>query len=352
MALHRFLGIIRARPKLTVSLEFPILRIVPLTLAAVFIKDTMNTNTLSLPFVALRAQPGTETQRAMEIQGLPRDPAEEWAFMLRFVGLDDAKKAAMSRSVETLFRRGTELVVNTYNYLASVPETAAILGWENGVDEAHLEERRRFFTVWLARTLGMDTSAEFAYYLFGAGKIHAGHGPRRTHVPPAYVTASVGLVQATFARFMQDAELPADVVAGAMDGWSRYLSVQINQMELGYRAATELDRGEVPVRITLFGRLRALVGTSERRLRVGKDAPMHEALRKFFAYYPKARAEALERIWHSHEDENSLWMETVEAYVPRGGWRILLNGRDVEYEEGLDVVLHAEDEVAIFPPGR
>ncbi len=288
----------------------------------------------------------------MEIQGLPRDPAEEWAFMLRFVGLDNTAKLTMSRSVETLFRRGPELVVDTYNYLSSVPETAAVLGWESGIDEAHLEERRRFFTVWLARTLGMDTSAEFAYYLFGAGKIHAGHGPRRIHVPPAYVTASVGLVQAAFARFMREAQLPADVIAGAMDGWSRYLSIQINQMELGYNVATALDEGDMAVRVTLFGRLRALVGTQEQCVHVNQGAPMREALRKFFAYYPKARAEALERVWHSHEDENSLWVEVVEAYVPRGGWRILLNGRDVEYEEGLTAALHEGDEIAIFPPGR
>jgi len=311
----------------------------------------MNTNTTLRTFPPA-VVPQLGTSRTMEIQGLPRDPADEWAFMLRFVGLGDEAKAAMSRSVETLFRRGTELVADTYNYLSSVPETAAILGWENGIDEAHLEERRRFFTVWLARTLGMDTSAEFAYYLFGAGKIHAGHGPRRIHVPPAYVTASVGLVQATFARFMQEAALPADVIAGAMDGWSRYLSVQINQMELGYRAAVELDQGDVPVRVTLFGRLRALVGTQEQRVHVSKDAPMREALRKFFAYFPKARAEALERVWHSREDEESLWVEMIEAHIPRGGWRILLNGRDVEYEEGLEATLHAGDEIAIFPPGR
>ena len=312
----------------------------------------MNTHTISHPFSSLETLLKTENPHTMEITGLPRDPAEEWAFMLRFVGLGNEAKLAMSRSVETLFRRGTELVANTYDYLSSVPETAAILGWESGIDEAHLEERRRFFTVWLARTLGMDTSDEFAYYLFRAGKIHAGHGPRRTHVPPAYVTASVGLVQATFARFMREAQLPADVIAGAMDGWSRYLSIQINQMELGYRAAMELDQGDIPVRVTLFARLRALVGTSETRLRVGKDAPLREALRQFFSYYPQARHEALERVWHSHEEEDSLWVEMVEAYVPRGGWRILLNGRNVEYEEGLDTVLHAEDEIAIFPPGR
>lgn len=68
------------------------------------------------------------------------------------------------------WRRRPELVAQTYDYLRHVPETAAILGWEESVDETHLEERRRFFTVWLARTLGLDTSDEFAHYLFRAGK--------------------------------------------------------------------------------------------------------------------------------------------------------------------------------------
>jgi hypothetical protein len=67
-------------------------------------------------------------------------------------------------------------VADTYAYLARVPETAAILGWEDHIDPVFLKERRRFFTIWLARTLGLDTSDEFACYLFRAGTFHAGHG--------------------------------------------------------------------------------------------------------------------------------------------------------------------------------
>jgi len=133
---------------------------------------------------------------ALEIHNLSPEPADEWRRLLRFVGLNAEDRRAMSRTVEALMHRAPEMVVDTYNYLQSVPETAAVLGWEAGFDEAHLEERRRFFTVWLARVLGMDTSDEFATYLFRAGKYHAAHGPRHIHVPPAYVTTSIGLVGA------------------------------------------------------------------------------------------------------------------------------------------------------------
>lgn len=33
----------------------------------------------------------------------------------------------------------------------------------NGADPTHLAERRRFFTVWLARLLGMDFSNDLAH---------------------------------------------------------------------------------------------------------------------------------------------------------------------------------------------
>ena len=60
------------------------------------------------------------------------------------------------RDVEPLFRRGHELVVGNYDYLLAHHETAVILGWDSGADQEHLAERRRFFTVWLVLTLGLD----------------------------------------------------------------------------------------------------------------------------------------------------------------------------------------------------
>lgn len=294
-----------------------------------------------------------EQENGLELEGLLPSPEERWRYLLRFVGWDEAARQAAARSLEVLFRRGHELVVNTYNYLRSVPETAAILGWEEEVDEAHLAERRRFFTLWLAHTLGMDTSDEFAHYLFRAGKYHAGHGPRRIHTPPQYITASIGLVQASFARFMAEAGMEATELAEASAAWSKYLSVQLDMMLLGYQVAREAEHGDALVHVQVFGRLRPILGRDSFELYVDRGSPVAEALRKFFNYFPNARHEALQPVWRSQEKKDSLWVEVYPAYVPRPAWRVLLNGRDLAYVGGFSRThLKNEDVLALFPPGR
>ncbi len=273
--------------------------------------------------------------------------------MLKFVGLSREDKLAMSRTVETLMRAAPDMVVDTYNYLQSVPETAAILGWEHGFDENHLEERRRFFTVWIARVLGMDTSEEFAYYLFQAGKFHAGHGPRQIHVPPAYITTSIGMMGAAFARCMQEAALPGDVVAPAIAGWNKYLSVQLHLMDIGYRVAREFEMGDFSVSFDLYGRMRQLAGWRTIKAKAREADTLEALLRKFFNYVPQLRAEALQPIWHSHEKEESAWVEVYQTFVPSpGGWRFLLNGRNAGFDGGSEKRINPQDVISIFPPGR
>ncbi|NPA26078.1 MAG: hypothetical protein GXO36_00540, partial [Chloroflexi bacterium] len=287
------------------------------------------------------------------LHDLAPDPRDEWQRMLRFAAFGQADKDAMAETVEVLFRRGTELVANVYDYLSTVPETAAILGWEEHVDEAHLEERRRFFTIWLARTLGMDTSDEFADYLFRAGQIHAGHGPRRIHVPHAYVRISIGLVLAMFADYMREAGLEGEKIARAMAGWNKYLSVQMNQMELGYSVAREFDDGTFRVPVGIYGLLRLKMdGLSEAHVAVRPRATVEEVLRKFFNYYPVARREALDVVWEGHEKPDSLWMEVVPVYRLKSGWRVLLNGREIQYLRGMATPVRKGDQIDIFPPGR
>jgi len=291
-------------------------------------------------------------EASLELHHLAADPCEEWQRMLRFVNLTQDERAAMLRTVETLLQRAREFVVATYDYLRSVPETAAILGWETQVDEEHLEERRRFFTLWLSRTLGIDTSDEFAQYLFRAGHYHAGLGPRRIHTPAPYVTTSIGLTLAAFARYMHEADLAAETIALAMAGWSKYLSVQLNQMLFGYQIAREFINGDFKVRLSLYGRLRSIVGAQELSIAAHTGDTVADLLRKFFNYYPQVRAEALDRLWHSEEKETSSWPEITPVYVPRRGWRVLLNGRDLAYERGFTAPVHKQDEIALFPPGR
>jgi len=290
--------------------------------------------------------------QVLELAGLEPEPGEEWQRMLAFVGFDEEDRRAMTWSAEILLRRAPQLVVDTYDFLRSVPETAAILGWEEGLDQLHLQERRRFFAVWIARTIGVDSSQEFAHYLFRAGKFHAGHGPRRIHTPPSYVTGSVGLVSASIARFLADAKLPGEEIAAAMAGWSKYLSVQLHLMLLGYQVAREYEQGGTALEISLFGRLRSLVGSHVVTAHAGKSDTVSDVLRKFFNYYPRVRSEALERVWRSKEIESSRWSDLVPAYIPRPGWRLLLNGRNLAYSNGYNATVTAEDKLAIFPPGR
>lgn len=272
--------------------------------------------------------------------------------MLRFVGWGQADSAAAARSVDAIMRRGPELVAQTYDYLTQVPETAAILGWERKRDDAHLEERRRFFTIWLARTLGLDTSDEFGRYLFRAGTFHAGHGPRHIHTPSAYVTGAIGLVLAGFARAMAEAGLPGETIAAAMAAWNKFLGVQLNQMLLGYQVARDFDQGSQVVRCSLYGRLRPLLGQHQVQVYVGEPAQAGDVLRKFFNCYPQARSEALERIWHSHEHQHASWVELRSTYTLRHGWRVLHNGRELDYTDGFATRVASGDDIALFPPGR
>lgn len=289
---------------------------------------------------------------AFELRHLAPTPAEEWKRTLAFLGLGAAEKTAMSRSVEALMRYATDLVVQTYAHLQKFPETAAILGWEETVDAEHLEERRRFFTIWLARTLGLDTSDEFANYLFRAGKYHAGHGPRQIHTPPTYVTASIGSVLAFFAQVLGGAGLPAQDLAAAIGGWSKYLSAQLNLMLFGYHIARQFETGDLPIRVKLFGTLRPVIGKSEVIVRVNPQDTVAKVLEKFLNYYPEAQIHALESYWDTEERSHTEWLEVVPVYIFRKGWRILLNGRDLSYEGGYDCPITAQDEIAIFPPGR
>ena len=89
----------------------------------------------------------TSAAPSLEVSGLRPDPDETWNTMRRFSGPTPAEIGAMRQTVDVLFQRGYELVTSTYDYLRKTPETAAILGWEQGVDDEHLAERRRFFTL-------------------------------------------------------------------------------------------------------------------------------------------------------------------------------------------------------------
>lgn len=304
------------------------------------------------PFAFLN---GSGTPARWSLAGLDPLPEDEWQRMRSFVGLSHADIDAMLATVEPLFKRGHELVVGTYDALLANPETAAILGWEGGADPGHLSERRRFFTVWLARLLGMDMSADLAHYLFRAGKLHAAHGPRHTHVPPIYVTGSISLVNATFARFLFE-EMPGNPrLPAALAAWNKVLTMHLHLMQMGYTAAQAIDSGDLPIEFSMFGRMRTITGAQERTIRVSDGAPVESALRKFFNYYPATRAEVFDVEWLGGERDDARgtpWFTVSRAFTVKPMWRVLLNGKDISFSGGVSIPLRAGDEVHVFPPGR
>lgn len=300
----------------------------------------------------LKAENGrTDTWRLTDL--LPT-PEEEWDRLRAFVAIQEEEREGMLTTVEALFRRGHELVVGNYDYLLQHHETAAILGWEDGADPEHLSERRRFFTVWLARTLGLDFSHDFARYLFRAGQKHAAHGPRQIHVPPAYVTGAISLVNATFAHFLREEMADHPAVPAALAGWNKALALHLHLMLHGYRTAQEWDAGDFSLDVRLFGRMRDVAGRSQLTVQADHGSRVHGILRKFFNYFPQARHDVFEDDWLEKErvdDAGRPWLRIEKGHRIRPGWRVLLNGRDVSYG-GLERAIAPGDTLSMFPPGR
>ena len=288
----------------------------------------------------------------LTLPGLRPGPEETWDAMRRFSGPTPDEIGAMRQTVDILFERGYELVTSTYDYLRKVPETAAILGWEQGVDEEHLAERRRFFTIWLARTLSIDLGTDFARYLFHAGQVHAGHGPRQIHTPGMWVTGSMGLVLATFARFIQEAHSDVAVVAPALSGWNKYLMLQLNQMLSGYEVARALEDGEIALTIKTYGRARHEWGRESITMQYTAGQRVANVLKRLVEYAPTLREMLFEKSWQSEYSDQDLWMRVERVYVLQGNWRVLVNGQDLRYYGGFERALKEGDTLDLFPPGR
>ncbi len=290
-----------------------------------------------------------------KLTNLSPTPEEEWDRLQGFLNLNQADVEAMLATIEPLFRRGTELVVGTYDYLLDNHDTAVILGWEKGANPEHLAERRRFFTVWLARTLGMDFSHEFARYLFRAGQIHAAHGPRQIHVPEIYITGSISLVNATFARFLSE-EMPGNpVIPAALAGWNKVLSLHLHMMLLGYQVARTWDSGDFDVELSFFGRVRRYTGKETMTMRLPDGSHIDTLLTRFFNYFPHIRDDVFDIEWLDEErldERGTPWMVVEKSFRARGGWRVLVNGRNINYTNGLNQPIHPGDTVSFFPPGR
>ena len=293
----------------------------------------------------------------LELRGLRPTPQERWALLRRFLDLSQADLEAMAATVEISMRRGPEFVQRTYDYLAAFPETASVLGWESGVKEAHLEERRRFFTIWLSRTLGLDLSDDMAAYLFRAGKWHAGHGPRAIHTPPIFVTGSISLTQAAFARYLAEVLDDAGLIARALAGWNKMLAMHLDLMLAGYDAARALKAGQGQATVKVFNMLRPILGLQSFQVGVSPQTTVSDLLRRTLDYFPQIRHDLFETHIvapaSAGNGEVPTWLEDLEqVHVLRPSWTLLHNNVNLRWRRGPKVRVKPGDTLAIFPPTR
>lgn len=288
----------------------------------------------------------------LEIPNVRSAPEDVWESMLRFSGPTDRELVAMRQTVDVLFQRGYELVVGTYEHLQRIPETAEILGWQQGEDESHLSERRRFFTIWLARTISIDLGTDFANYLFHAGQIHGAHGPRKIHTPAMWVMGSMGLILGAFAEFIQSAHSDVNVVAPALSGWNKYLMLQLNQMHAGYETAVELDRGSHCIEVKAYAMVRVGWGQNKLDVHYSSGDRVVDVLRKVLDYSPRLRDVMFEKKWHSTDRDQDLWETISLVYVLLAGWRVQLNGKNLQFHGGFQTELQPGDKLELVSPGR
>ncbi len=85
--------------------------------------------------------------------------------------------------------------------------------------------------------------------------------------------------------------------------------------------------------IKVYATLRDIVGGPTVQLNDVSELTVEEMLQKMFAQYPKLEPE----FYKSNGDVHP-------------ATRVLVNGRDVQYMNGWDTIVTAEDTVRIFPP--
>ncbi|GGN04421.1 hypothetical protein GCM10007092_18660 [Thermus composti] len=266
---------------------------------------------------------------------LPPLPEEVFRDLLAFGGLGEAEKRAMRLDAERLLAEAASFVAQVYDHLSRHPGTARALGWEGRVPEGELYLRRAFFSAWLARTIGVDTSAEFAREVYRAGLWHGGLGPKRAQIPPEYVGLSFAMVGRYVAERVRDAR-----------PWLVYLSAQEEVMRKGFDAALALKEGRMGVRFQALGLARP-AQPEPLSLRAGS---VGEALGKVFAVNPALRDIALEPL--PSEEEAGLWLEPKVLWRLRPRFAVLWEGRDVRYLAGLATPLAEGGTLTLLPPGR
>jgi molybdopterin converting factor small subunit len=170
-----------------------------------------------------------------------------------------------------------------------------------------------------------------------------------------YVTGSISLVNAAFARFLAEEMLGTAIVPAALAAWHKILSLHLNMMLMGYHSGRDLEEGDFGVNVSLFGKMRTVTRQQQIAMQLSHGATVALLLRKLFNYHPQARETVFEIGWVGGERlsaSGTPWFEPIRVHHIKPNWRVLLNGKDLAYIGGPQVKVSPGDEISIFPPGR
>lgn len=87
------------------------------------------------------------------------------------------------------------------------------------------------------------------------------------------------------------------------------------------------------MRIRVYATLRDLIGAREITLDLDGETPIRQVLQRLTEAYPALG----EKFWDAQGN-------------PTGFVRVLVNGRLLEYLDGMDTLVKDTDEISLFPP--
>lgn len=168
--------------------------------------------------------------KTIDVAAMKADPAARLAVLEELVGFGPDDRAALRDSVAVLGPALPGLLDAVYDHLLAYDDTRKFfVGTTGTVDERYLAIRKEHLTSWLLGvTVDRGEDSDFARWLQGIAKHHAGTGHGSRRVPPRWIVALTGWLQSAVSTALFDAQIAesADLRRYVL-AWNKLLVVQL-----------------------------------------------------------------------------------------------------------------------------
>jgi hypothetical protein len=93
-----------------------------------------------------------------------------------------------------------------------------------------------------------------------------------------HLRSFLNLAQANFASYLAEEITDAGLVARALAGWNKLLTMHLQLMSDGCRAARAVDEGDFEVSVAFYGRLREIAGRDAMVLHLAEGSRTRQLL--------------------------------------------------------------------------